>query len=73
MLFQELPFMDADVNRLYKKILEGKYEIPKDKKTTVSKDAIDLIKKILEVNPKNRIKISGIIKHNWITEIENYR
>ena len=70
MLFQELPFMDADVNRLYKKILEGKYEIPKDKKTTVSKDAIDLIKKILEVNPKNRIKISGIIKHKWFNKVK---
>ena len=71
MLFQELPFMDADVNRLYKKILEGKYEIPEDKIKTVSKDAIDLLKKILEVNPKNRIKINGIIKHKWFNKFKN--
>jgi len=71
MLFEELPFMDAEVKRLYKKILEGKYEIPEDKITDVSKEAIDLVKKILEVNPKKRIKISGIKNHPWFTQISD--
>ena len=71
MLFQELPFMDADVNRLYKKILQGKYEIPEDKINLVSKDAIDLIQKILEINPKKRIKINGIRNHIWFNKLSN--
>ena len=69
MLFQELPFMDADVKRLYKKILEGKYEIPEDKINIVSKDAIDLVTKILEINPKKRIKINEIKNHIWFNGI----
>ena len=71
MLFEELPFMEADVKRLYKKILEGKYEIPKDKINIVSKEAIDLVKKILEVDPKKRIKISGIKNHPWFNKESN--
>ena len=71
MLFQELPFMDADINRLYKKISEGKYEIPENKINIVSKDAIDLVKKILEINPKKRIKINGIKNHKWFNKISN--
>ena len=71
MLFEELPFMDADVKRLYKKILTGKYEIPEDKINDVSKDAIDLVTKILEVNPKKRIKISEIKSHPWFNQVSD--
>ena len=71
MLFQELPFMDADINRLYKKISEGQYEIPEDKINIVSKDSKDLISKILEINPKKRIKINGIKNHKWFNRISS--
>ena len=71
MLFEELPFMDADMKRLYKKIQAGKYEIPEDKIDEVSSDAIDLVKQILEVDPKKRIKISGIKSHPWFNQISN--
>ena len=71
MLFEELPFMDVEVKRLYKKIIEGKYEIPEDKINDVSKEAIDLISKILAVNPKKRIKISGIKNHPWFNQISD--
>ena len=71
MLFQELPFMDADKSRLYKKILEGNYNIPEDKLNIVSKEAIDLVQKILEINPKKRIKISEIKNHIWFNKMSN--
>ena len=71
MLFEELPFMDADMKRLYKKISAGKYEIPEDKLDEVSSEAIDLVKQILEVNPKQRIKISEIKSHPWFNQISN--
>ena len=71
MLFEVLPFMDAEVKRLYKKIIEGKYEIPEDKINEVSNKAIDLISKILEVNPKKRIKISGIKSHPWFNQVSD--
>ena len=65
MLFGELPFYDVDIGRLYNKIKEGKYYIPKDKANIVGKDAIDLIKKLLEKDPKKRIKINDIMEHIW--------
>ena len=71
MLFEELPFMDADMKRLYKKISAGKYEIPEDKFDEVSKEAIYLVEKILEVDPKKRIKISGIKSHPWFNQISS--
>jgi len=34
----------------------------------VSKDAIDLIKKCLEKDPKDRIKIMKILEHKWFSK-----
>lgn len=43
-----LPFEDPDTNKLYKKILDGKFEIP----SWVSESCQDLMNKILENNPE---------------------
>lgn len=43
-----LPFEDPDTAKLYSKILSGEYTMPK----FVSKDARDLIKKILNTEPE---------------------
>ena len=71
MLFEELPFYDSDVVRLYRKILDGKYKMPKDKINLVGKDAVDLIKKILEKEPDKRIKINEIMEHKWFKKENN--
>ena len=71
MIFNELPFYDNDLGRLYKKIGEGKYTIPKDKKNLVGKYAIDLINKLLEKDPKKRIKINEIMEHTWFKKGNN--
>jgi len=54
-----LPFDNEDRNILYKKIMKGKISYPEN----LEKDAIDLIKKILVINPKERISIKNIKKH----------
>jgi serine/threonine protein kinase len=36
----------------------------------VSKEAQDLIKKMLKVEPKKRITIAKALKHKWIKEAE---
>jgi 5'-AMP-activated protein kinase catalytic alpha subunit len=43
-----LPFEDPDTSKLYKKILSGEFKIP----NFVSKDAQDLMKKILNTDPE---------------------
>lgn len=47
MLCGFLPFENEDVSVLYKKITKGEYNIPNN----LSRDAKDLIKQILNINP----------------------
>ena len=56
-----LPFEDPDTSKLYKKILSGEFKIP----SFVSKDATDLLKKILNTEPDQRYKIADIRAHPW--------
>jgi len=56
------PFEDTNNEKLYKKICKGKFEIPK----FLSKNAKDLISKILVVNIQRRINIKDIKKHPWV-------
>ena len=65
MLSGYLPFNELTNKKLYNKILNGKYNIPKD----ISNEAKDLIKKILEINPKKRIKINEIKEHPWFNMV----
>jgi len=46
---------------LFQKILEGKIEFPE----YLSENAVDLIKKMLVVDPEDRIEIKDIIKHKF--------
>ena len=46
---------------LFQRILEGKLDFP----SYLSKDSIDLMKKILVVDPEKRIEIKDIKKHNF--------
>ena len=65
MLTGHLPFNEINNKKLYKKILSGKYHIPKD----LSEEAKNLIKKLLELNPKKRIKINDIKEHAWFNMV----
>ncbi len=61
MLCGYLPFEDDDNNILFQKILECNLEIP----DFLSELSIDILHKILEVNPHKRIKIEDIKKHKF--------
>ena len=56
-----LPFEDPDTNTLYKKILNGKFDVPK----SVSKSCKDLIVKILDIDPATRFTAKQIRAHPW--------
>lgn len=62
-----LPFEDDNNDKLYEKILIGKFEIP----PFVSDNAKDLIRRILVVNPNHRLKINQIIKHPWFKQFND--
>ena len=61
MLCGYLPFEDNNNDILFDKILECKIEFPE----YLSEECIDLIKKILVVDPDNRITIPGIKEHSF--------
>jgi len=62
------PFHDDGNNlkNLYKQIRAGKYSFPKKYWANISKEAILLIKKMLQVKPRNRISASKLLNDKWI-------
>ena len=67
MLVGSLPFDDQDLKVLYSQIKNGQFFVP----SNLSMDAIDLLKKILEVNPKKRITIKQLKQHCWFNITQN--
>ncbi|ODQ58872.1 hypothetical protein WICANDRAFT_22521, partial [Wickerhamomyces anomalus NRRL Y-366-8] len=59
LLTGHLPFDDENIRKLLIKVQTGKFIMP----NYLSKDAKDLIWKMLKVNPMERIKIQDILKH----------
>jgi len=62
------PFHDDGNNlkNLYKQIRAGKYSFPKKYWSNISKEAIQLIKSMLQVKPRQRIQAGRIMSHKWI-------
>ena len=65
MLCGFLPFDDSNNEILYRKIIEGKFNIPH----FISDNAKDILKKILNVDPCKRYNISFIKNHPWFNLI----
>lgn len=63
-LVGKLPFDDRHLLRLFKKIMQGQFEIP----IHLSKDACDLLKRTLCTDPENRITIEELKKHPWVAK-----
>ncbi|CAK80597.1 unnamed protein product (macronuclear) [Paramecium tetraurelia] len=61
MLCGYLPFEDQNTNQLYKKIIAGELVFPK----WLSAEAKDLLKNILNTDPKKRFTIPQIKGHKW--------
>jgi len=59
-----LPFEDENVGKLLEKIVAGNYEMQKQ----FSKNLKDLIKGILNTNPKKRTTLVEIMSHPWFLE-----
>ena len=60
------PFKGGKIEELKEKILKGKYNPIND----ISKEANDLINRMLKLNPKERINVEGILKHPWLKNVD---
>jgi len=59
-----LPFEDANTANLYKKILSGEFTVSK----SVSAEAKDLLKNILNTDPAKRFSVESIRAHPWCNQ-----
>ncbi|KRX03507.1 Protein kinase-like domain [Pseudocohnilembus persalinus] len=56
-----LPFEDPNISELYKKILNGQFELPE----FLSADAKDFLTNILNTDPQTRLNFEQIKNHKW--------
>ena len=66
MLSGTVPFKGNNIKELHDLIINGNYK----EINGISKEADDLIKKILEVDAKKRIKIDQILNHPWLVDLD---
>lgn len=64
LLTGHLPFDDENIRRLLLKVQNGKFIMPSD----LSWEAKDLISRMLQVNPNDRIPIEDILRHPLVTK-----
>jgi hypothetical protein len=60
------PFYDENNAALYNQIKRGDYSFPSPYWDNVSKPAIDIVKKLLTVDPKARLTVQQTLDHPWI-------
>ena len=64
MLCGTVPFKAPTLEELHKLILAGEYHLPEE----LSKDARDLIKGMIKLDPDLRLTIPQILSHTWLKE-----
>ena len=66
LVFGKVPFHDENILALYNKIRTQDLEFP-DNHPEVSPELMDLIQKMLVKDASERIKLSEIKQHDWVT------
>lgn len=66
MLYGSVPFKANNMEELHTMIMTGNYTLKDD----TSAEARDLLRGMLEKNPKKRSPVSDILKHPWFTDID---
>ncbi|CAH3025008.1 unnamed protein product, partial [Porites evermanni] len=59
-----LPFDDDNTFKLYKLIQKGEYEVPE----WLSPGSAKILSQLLQVNPKRRVTIKGLLNHEWMVK-----
>ena len=62
------PFNGSNDEQIIKKVKEGKYRTDEEEWHSISPDAIDIINKLLQYEPNNRISAAEALQHKWIKE-----
>lgn len=62
----KLPFLGKTVYQIVNKARSTELSFPED--VRLSSDLMDLLRRMLCVDPEKRIEIAGIMHHSWVTE-----
>jgi calcium-dependent protein kinase len=65
MLSGKMPFMASTVPETFARIIRGEFKVDTEEWSNVSPEAIDLLKKLLVVNPENRLSADEALAHPW--------
>eukprot|EP01051_Picozoa_sp_SAG22_P001413 SAG22_NODE_55_length_23749_cov_24.622918_5_plen_624_part_00 len=63
-----LPFYAENSQDFVQAVVGAQYEFPDEEWADISDQALDLIERILEPSPDNRISLQHILGHPWITQ-----
>lgn len=66
LLSGNLPFMGRSQKELFRKIVAGKYEFNADDWDDISDEAKDLVKKLLVLDPDDRMTAMDALRHPWL-------
>lgn len=66
MLCGYAPFHHDQVQRLFQMIMRGRIAFPDREWSGVSAEAKDLVQRMLQVDPAQRITARGVLEHSWI-------
>ncbi|KAK6348752.1 hypothetical protein TWF730_009525 [Orbilia blumenaviensis] len=67
MLTHQLPFDDPDTSTILNRIVYAEYKMPK----SISPEAADLIKRMLDPDPGRRIKLKSVFEHPFMTKYQD--
>ena len=62
------PFNGINDEEIIKKVKRGKFSTDEEEWADISADAIDLVRKLLDYNPDNRLSAKEALQHKWILE-----
>ena len=65
------PFDGESEEEILDKVKKGSFEFPKEEWKNISKDAIDLIEKMLTFESNKRISALECLRHNWFIKNKN--
>ena len=60
------PFQSSDTHILTHQILNGQYSFSNRHWGKITRKAINLVRKMLTLNPKHRISTEDILNHDWL-------
>ena len=66
MLYGTVPFKAQTMEELHQLILKGKYLLKED----ISEEARDLLRGLLEIDPRKRLSYRRIYKHPWLKQLD---